>query len=71
MTAANKKFQQLRQKVHFWRARDYLRDKEDENVEIEVSTKKFKCRECGHVMFYQAKRCPVCEKEGTVEELRK
>jgi len=69
MTAANRKYQQLNRQVRAWKAMDAMRDKTIEEKNIEVSTKKFHCLNCGYIMFYQAKRCPSCSSEK-MEEMK-
>lgn len=32
------------------------------------TTKRYKCKNCNYEMYYEAKRCPSCEKKGTIEE---
>ena len=71
MTAANKKFRQLHKKIHAWKAMDHVRDGQFKTTPpAKVSTNKWKCRNCGHIMFYQSKTCPNCDKTGMFEELK-
>ena len=63
MTAANKKFQQLKRKVHAIDAWKHLQDKEDVVEKGSVFTGEQICKHCGFKARYQFVRCPECNRE--------
>lgn len=68
MTQANKKFQQLKRGIHAKKAREYQREKVKGNVEkADVDTRKYKCHECGKVIYYKASECTDCFSKDIVE----
>ena len=59
MTAANKKYQQLKRKVHAIEAWKHTRD-EEKILPANITTNEVKCQSCGFKARYQFIRCPEC-----------
>ena len=48
--------------------RMHFKTKDAESAKL--STSKYKCKNCGHIMFYKTNTCPSCDKSGMFEEVK-
>lgn len=61
MSQAFRKFEQLKRKVHAWKAKDCQEEKIlDGILDKNITTSEVKCQSCGFKARYKFVRCPEC-----------